>query len=125
MKKKAKRYWLKDTEIAESLKKNAGLYSYCAKELGVATSTISRRVEKSEKLQKVVDAIVNQTLDIAEAKLIEHLGKGQAWAICFYLKTKGKQRGYVQNSTIEIDSKSGPVKVDISESELDKIIEAD
>lgn len=39
-------------------------------------------------------------LDLAESRLGSAVDKGEAWAICFYLKTQGKQRGYVERQEV-------------------------
>ena len=43
------------------------------------------------------------TTDAAEAALFQAIANGEAWAVCFYLKTQGKGRGYVERTEI-----SGP-----------------
>jgi len=37
-------------------------------------------------------------MDMAELKLLDAVVMGQPWAILFYLKTQGKDRGYVERS---------------------------
>jgi len=60
-------------------------------------------------------------MDVAEAALLRAIQKGEAWAVCFFLKCKAKQRGYSERT--EITGPAGkPVQVAVSETELDKII---
>ena len=42
-----------------------------------------------------VKEIDKKTLDIVEGKLLDEINKGNMNAIQFYLKTKGRNRGYV------------------------------
>lgn len=41
---------------------------------------------------------LSQKLDLAEAKLMEHIRKGNLRAIIFYLENKGQARGYGKSS---------------------------
>jgi len=112
---------LTEAQIADALEKSAGIMSVAAERLGVDRSTICRRVQKSQRLRDVIDAATERTMDVAEAALLRAVQKGEAWAVCFFLKCKAKQRGYSERT--EITGPAGkPVQVAVSEAELDKII---
>ena len=87
---------LKDKHIEEALIKSGGFVSQTAKMLGVTSQAIYLRLKKSPELQAVKEAIEEAYLDLAESKLISQVNEGNLGAICFYLKCKGKQRGYVE-----------------------------
>lgn len=84
-----------DAQGEEALLKNYGNVSAAARALGVAHSTLWERIERSERLQAARKEAEEQTLDMAEAALVEAVRSGAAWAVCFLLKTKGRRRGYV------------------------------
>lgn len=90
---------IKQIEIA--LKAKAGFISYAAEALGVTHSAISQRVKRSAHLQKVVYDIQESCLDLAETKLLGKIKSGDLGAICFYLKCKGKKRGYIEKQQFE------------------------
>ena len=46
------------------------------------------------------DGIFESLKDFAESKLHIAIGRGQAWAICFFLKCRAKDRGYVERSEV-------------------------
>ena len=37
---------------------------------------------------------------MAESQLVKGIQTGQSWAVCFYLKTKGRDRGYSERREI-------------------------
>ena len=43
-------------------------------------------------------------LDFAESKLVEHINDGDITSLIFFLKTKGKKRGYVERSEYDVNS---------------------
>jgi hypothetical protein len=43
---------------------------------------------------RVVAEVVEQNLDLAEHKLLGFINEGNMTAVIFYLKTKGRERGY-------------------------------
>ena len=100
-------------QIAEALEHSAGLFTVAARMLGCVPNTISNKVRVSKKLRKLVAEIKCKTLDLAEAQLIQKLKEGNMAAIKFYLKTQGKERGYVelvQEQAVGHDGK--PVNID-------------
>ncbi len=116
-----------DTQIEEAITNTGGLYSFAAARLGVTASTVSRRVLKSERLQEAVRSASDKSLDLAESALMKAVEAGEAWAVCFYLKCKGKGRGYVERQEIT-GRDGGPVVgvgvvAEMSDAELNAILE--
>ena len=101
-----------DDEIAEALVNSGGVQraacQWLAKNKGVQIerSTISKRIAKSEKLQKAAKTATEIMLDVAENNLLKHIQRGDKTAIIFFLKCKGKDRGYVERQEISADVKA-------------------
>jgi hypothetical protein len=95
---------LTHTQIAEALASNGGLMSLAAKRLGVTRQAIHNRVKRSAELRQICEDQREEILDLAEAALKVSVTKREAWAVCFTLKTIGKQRGYIEHSTADITS---------------------
>ena len=58
----------------------------------------------------------NVSLDYAESKLLENIRANKETSIIFYLKTKGKKRGYSERSELDITTdgdKINEVKIEI------------
>ena len=73
-----------------------GNVSAAARALDVDHSTLWHRIKRSERLQPARMEAEEQALDLAEESLITAVKAGEAWAVCFLLKTRGKKRGYVE-----------------------------
>ena len=59
-------------------------------------TTISNYVSRHDELKEVAAQCVEDQLDIAESKLFQHIEDGNIPALLFYLKCKGKDRGYIE-----------------------------
>lgn len=98
-----------DEEIAEALKATGGIYKAAAqwlwsnKFIRINRETIGRRVKKSETLQEAEEEAKEHMLDVAENGLLRAIAQGKLAAIIFYLKCKGKKRGYVERQEISAE----------------------
>lgn len=90
-----------DKAIITAIKKCRGLVYLAAQGLGCDPATIHHRAQKNLKIREVIEDERNRVLDFAEAKLIESVGTGEAWAVCFLLKTQGRKRGYSERWDME------------------------
>ena len=59
-------------------------------------------------LQQVAD-IQNEALDFAETALFDQIKDGNPQSTMFYLKTKGKLRGYTERSELDISSQGDKI----------------
>ncbi len=95
-----------EAEIEEAMRASKGIITAAGawlaknKRKRISQQGLSARIAKSERLQQVRLEIDEATLDFVESKLFELLNKGDKTAIIFYLKCKGKNRGYVERSEI-------------------------
>lgn len=101
---------LSDTRIIAALEKNAGIITAAAESLGMNRCSLSSRINGSEKLLAALNEIQDSMVDLAESKLLLALRNGNMTAIIFYLKCKGKARGYVERGEITGPG-GGPVDI--------------
>jgi hypothetical protein len=85
-------------EYAAALREARGLYSHAARRLGVTDEAVRQRVARSSTLTQVSIEAREAMKDLAESALFEQVIRGEAWAVCFYLKTQAKDRGYVERT---------------------------
>jgi hypothetical protein len=87
--------------MLEALEKTLGIVSSAAKMLGISRQRHYDWIKEDEEYAKAVDEISNITLDFAESQLHKKIKDGSDTAIIFFLKTKGKKRGYIERQEIE------------------------
>lgn len=82
--------------VAAALAELQGNVAATAKRFGVARQSVQAIIDKRPSLQKVCHDAREGMLDHAESSLYRAVINGEAWAVCFFLKTQGKKRGYVE-----------------------------
>jgi len=96
--------------VIEEAKRQHGNRSRVAKRFGVSRQAVSKFAKTHPEVAAVFDEALAEMVDLAESKLYAALVKGQAWAICFTLKTQSKDRGYVERAEVT-GRDGGPIDV--------------
>ena len=86
--------------IIEALEKSLGVVTTACKNVGIGRTQFYNWLKDDKVFAQNVDDIKNIALDFAESQLHRQIGEGSTAATIFYLKTKGKQRGYVERQEI-------------------------
>lgn len=89
--------------LLDALQASLGVVTTACQKVGCDRSTFYKYVNEDEEFAEAVSELSNVSLDFAESQLFKRMQDGSDAAIIFYLKTKGKQRGYVERQEI-----SGP-----------------
>ena len=80
-----------------ALEKSLGVITTACKIAGINRSRYYSWLKECDEFKKAVDEIDNVALDFAESQLHKQIKEGSTSAIIFYLKTKGRKRGYNEN----------------------------
>mgnify|MGYP003151902927 FL=1 len=99
--------------ILEALEKSLGIVTTACKSVGIGRTTFYGWLKEEEDFKKKVEDISNIALDYAESQLHKQIGDGNSSATIFYLKTKGKNRGYVERSEYELLTEE-PIKINVN-----------
>lgn len=94
-----------DAQITEAIKAAKGILASAANALGCSRATIYNAIERNPAIKAVYADESEKVIDFVESKLLDRINKGDTTAMIFFLKTKGKSRGYVER--IESTGKDG------------------
>lgn len=86
--------------VVKAYEKSAGNLSLCAKAIGIDRRTLDRWRKKYPELDAMMRDVEESLLDLCESRLMQNINDGNLTAIIFYLKTKGKHRGYIEGQII-------------------------
>ena len=98
--------------MLKALEKSLGVVTLAAKEVGIDRTMHYRWMNEDSEYRKAVDDIADVALDFAESMLHKQIQDKDTTATIFFLKTKGKKRGYVERQ--EIDHSGIPARIEIS-----------
>ena len=103
----------------EALEKSLGVVTTACKSIGLARSTFYEWL-KEDSFKQAVNEIQEVAIDFAESQLHKQIADGNTSATIFYLKTKGKKRGFVERQEISApDGKEFTVEI------IDRTVESE
>lgn len=82
----------------EALNASYGIIAEACEAMHMSRSTFYRWYKTDEEFKEQVDIVTETQIDYVESKLIKNISAGDTTAIIFYLKTKGKARGYSEKA---------------------------
>lgn len=89
--------------LIECMEKSLGIVSTACKMANITRNTFYKYMADDPVFKATIDEVSEVTLDFAETSLLKRIKEGSDAAIIFYMKTKGKKRGYVERSEISIE----------------------
>ena len=87
--------------VEEALRASGGVVSDAAQKLAEAygscsPASVRNYIRRHNSLQRVSEEVIEANLDLAESVLLKAIAQGNMTAVIFYLKTRGRNRGYVE-----------------------------
>lgn len=89
-----------DEQIIAALKRTMGKVYLAADQINCHPKTIYRRAKQSRAVRDGIVLARERAIDTAECALQKAVLGGEAWAVCFTLKTLGKARGYIERQEL-------------------------
>ena len=91
---------IKKESLLAALEQSLGVVTVACREANIPRSTYYKWLNEDREFADQVADIENVALDFAESKLHNQIDANNTSATIFYLKTKGKNRGYVERQEI-------------------------
>jgi len=89
-------------DLLDALERSLGIVSTACEKVGVDRKTHYNWLKDDPEYKEAVRAIEERTIDFAESHLHALIKDKNPAATIFFLKTKGKTRGYVERQEIEV-----------------------
>lgn len=87
--------------LIEALRKTKGIVSTACASVGVARRTFYHWLETDPEFKRSAQDVQEEALDFVESKLMERIEAGAERSIIFYLKTRGRRRGFQERGSSE------------------------
>jgi hypothetical protein len=88
-------------QVIEAIRRCHGMLTQVAVSLRCQRATVRNYLKRYPRVAAVLREERERVLDLCELKLSEAIEAGEPWAICFYLKTQGRHRGYTVRHEIK------------------------
>ena len=92
---------IKKRAFIEQFRKSLGNITMACKSAEIDRSTYYRWLDEDQAFAEMVADVNEESIDFAESSLMKQINSGDTTATIFYLKTKGKKRGYVEKTETE------------------------
>jgi hypothetical protein len=90
--------------VLAALERALGVVTTACREAGIGRTTYYKFYNEDPDFKEKADNIQAVTLDFVESQLFRQIREGNTAATIFYLKTRGKERGYIESPLIGIDT---------------------
>lgn len=90
----------KKKAFLEALEANLGIVTKAAAAVGMSREIHYHWLKNDAEYKAAVESVDDAVLDFAESKLHGLIDSGDTAATIFYMKTKGKRRGYVERQEL-------------------------
>jgi len=101
--------------MLEALKGQLGVITSAAKQLGISRRTHYRWIGEDENYKKAIEELPELVLDFVENALFKKIQEGDAPSIHFYLKHKGRIRGYLDMKYVKAEVSTRSYNITIQE----------
>ena len=109
--------------MLEALRKSLGIVTTACLSVGIDRGTHYNWLKDDPEYKKNVEALDDVVLDFAESQLHKSINNGSDTATIFFLKTKGKKRGYIEKQEIINTNLNTDLTELVSEEEKQKILD--
>lgn len=101
-------------EVSAALVATKGLMTLAGERLGVSAQTVYNYLKKYPELYEVRQEARTKIVDAAELALESAVLEKQGWAVCFTLKTLGRDRGYAERVTIDVNKLDADIDTELA-----------
>ena len=96
----------------KALEANLGHITKACKAANIHRRTYYSWIDKDDEFREECDNVSESLLDLAENKLLSKIKEGDNTCIIFFLKTKGRKRGYNESTQLEITKPISDINFD-------------
>tara|TARA_R110002020_G_scaffold11269_7_gene42532 strand:+ start:264 stop:617 length:354 start_codon:yes stop_codon:yes gene_type:complete len=105
---------IKKEAMLKALENSLGIVTVACKQTDTPRSTYYKWLKEDKEFSAQVKEIENIALDFGESQLHQQMKEGSTSATIFFLKTKGKKRGYIERQEIDLSPDDEPIQIKIN-----------
>ena len=90
--------------MLDALEKSLGVVTAACKTVGIGRTTHYLWMDTDPEYKAAVEELSDVAIDFAESQLHKQIKEGNSTATIFFLRTKGKKRGYVERQEVDVNT---------------------
>ena len=98
-------------KLLKALEKSMGIVTNACKIVNLDRTTFYRYYNEDQQFADDVDKVQDYVLDFADSKLLENIKDKKETSIIFFLKTKGRKRGYIEKTETDITTNGKDINI--------------
>jgi|TARA_R110002020_G_scaffold448292_1_gene661038 predicted DNA-binding transcriptional regulator AlpA len=114
MENEQKRTQVNKETMIEALEVSLGIVTEACNKTGLSRTQHYKWYNEDEDYKQKVDSISNKFIDFAETHLKKQIESGSVQATTFFLRTRGRKRGYNEKQEIDLTSGEERIKININ-----------
>lgn len=103
----------KKQKMLKALEEAHGVVTTACSKAGISRAQYYRWWNQDEKFREQCDDIQESAIDFVESQLFKQIKDGNITGQIFYLKTKGKHRGYIEKTQVQQET-TGSISFDFT-----------
>lgn len=100
-------------KILKALEEEHGVVTSACKKAGVSRAQYYKLWNADDKFRQECDDVQEAAVDYVESQLFKQIQNGNITGQIFYLKTKGKHRGYIEKTEVQSEH-TGSISFDFN-----------
>ena len=100
--------------MLEALEVSLGIVTEACEKTGLSRTQHYKWYKDDAEYRKAVDSIDNKFIDFAETHLKEQIKNGSTQATTFFLRTRGRKRGYNEKQEVDLTSDDKPITIEFN-----------
>lgn len=88
-------------KFVQVFRQSMGVIKYTCEACKISRQTYYNWLAADAEFRQEVESVGEEMIDFAENALHKKIAEGDTTSIIFYLKTKGKKRGYIERTEID------------------------
>lgn len=111
--------------MLSAMEQSLGVVTSACKAVEISRDTHYRWMREDENYNEAINSLDDMALDFAESSLHRQIRDGVTSATIFYLKCKGRKRGYIEKQEFDINQNKMPDFSGLSTEEIMAILAQD
>lgn len=95
--------------MLKALEQSLGIVTTACLAAGISRDTHYRWLNKDKKYAAAVKQVSEIVVDFAESHLFKQIRRGEVASTIFFLKTKARDRGYIEKRDVDVTSGGAPI----------------